>query len=271
MPRVYKRKHPDRAQASNSLTLHAVRLVCDQKKSIREVAEALKISKSALGRAVKKYKDSGDKDNILFKSNLVCGMIFTAEDGVLLKEYLLKASKMHYGLTRMQVRYLAYQYAKALNRKCPASWEANNLAGRDWFMGFMDRHPELSLRSPEATSLGRATSFNKHNVDAFLSNLKSVYDRYQLTPDRIYNCDETGFTTAHNPPKVVAARGEKQIGQVTSADRDELVTVLCTVNAIGNALPPVLIFSRVRFKDFFSERCPSRKSWFGKQVRMDVQ
>ncbi|XP_077529007.1 uncharacterized protein LOC144141305 [Haemaphysalis longicornis] len=273
MPRVYKRKHPDRAQTSNNLILDAVRLVCDEKKSIRDVAESFEISKSSLGRAVKKYRECGDTGGIMFKSNLVCGMVFTTEDEVLLKEYLLKASKMHYGLTRMQVRSLAYEFATALNRKCPASWEQNKVAGRDWFMGFMDRHPELSLRSPEATSLGRATSFNKNNVDAFLSNLKSVYDRYKLTPDRISNCDETGFTTAHNPPKVVAARGEKQIGQVTSAERGELVTVLCTVNAIGNALPPVFIFPRVRFKDFFLKGAPagslglaSKSGWMSSEL-----
>ncbi|EEC15327.1 conserved hypothetical protein, partial [Ixodes scapularis] len=198
MPRVYKRKHPDRAQTSNNLILDAVRLVCDEKKSIRDVAEAFEISESSLGRTVKKYRECGDTGGIMFKSNLVYGMVFTTEAEVLLKEYLLKASKMHYGLTRMQVRSLAYEFATALKRKCPASWEQKKVAERDWFMGFMDRHPELSLRSPEATSLGRATSFNKNNADAFLSNLKSVYDRYKLTPDRIYNCDETGFTTAHN-------------------------------------------------------------------------
>ncbi|XP_072145190.1 uncharacterized protein [Dermacentor andersoni] len=271
MPRVYKKKHPERARISNSLMLDTVRLVCEEKKSIRAVAEALKVSKSSLGRAVKKYKGCGERDSILFSSNLVCGMVLTAENEVLLKEYLLKASKMHYGLTRMQVRLLAYQFATALSRKCPSSWEVNKLAGRDWFLAFMDRHPELSLRSPEATSLGRATSFNKHNVDAFLSNLKSVYDRHKLTPDRIYNCDKTGFTTAHNLPKILAERGEKQIGQVTSVERGELVTILCTVNAIGNAVPPVFIFPRVRFKDFFPEGRLSRKSWICKPVGMDVR
>ncbi|KAH7974996.1 hypothetical protein HPB49_022577 [Dermacentor silvarum] len=130
---------------------------------------------------------------------------------------------MQYGLTKMQVRSVAYQFATALNWKYQVSWEINKVAGRGWFMGFIHRHPELSLRSPEATSLGGETSFNKNNVDAFLSNLEGIYDPYKQTPERIYNCDKTGFTTAHNPPKIVAARGEKQIVQVTSADRGELL------------------------------------------------
>lgn len=77
MPRVYKKQHADRVQTSNSLTLDAVRLVCDQQKSIRDIALALKISKSVLGRAVKKYKECSERSSILFESNLVCGVVFT--------------------------------------------------------------------------------------------------------------------------------------------------------------------------------------------------
>lgn len=78
----------------------------------------------------------------------------------------------------MQVHSLAYQYAKALNRKCLVLWETNKMAGKDWFIGFMEHLPQLSLRSPDS-SLGQVTSFNKSNLDAFLSNLKSIYDCYK--------------------------------------------------------------------------------------------
>lgn len=38
----------------------------------------------------------------------------------------------------------------------------------------MDRHSKLTLRSPEATSIGRASSFNESNVDTYLNNLSSL-------------------------------------------------------------------------------------------------
>ena len=49
--------------------------------------------------------------------------------------------------------------------------------------------------------------------------------------------------------KVIAQRGIKQVGLVTSAKRGTLDTINCTINAIGNSIPPSFIFPRVRFKD----------------------
>ena len=49
----------------------------------------------------------------------------------------------------------------------------------------------------------------------------------------------------------MAERGKKQVGSITSAERGELVTVICAVNAAGNSIPPMFIFPRVRFKDGF--------------------
>ncbi|CAF4822893.1 unnamed protein product [Pieris macdunnoughi] len=53
------------------------------------------------------------------------------------------------------------------------------------------------------------------------------------------------------PDKVVARRGIRQVGAVTSAERGTLVTVACAVNALGNAIPPFFIFPRVRYHDHF--------------------
>ena len=74
-------------------------------------------------------------------------------------------------------------------------WQEHQSAGADWFTGFMKRHPELSIRTSEPTSLSRATSFNRENVKLFFSKLAEVIDRGQLGPEQIWNVDETGLTT----------------------------------------------------------------------------
>ena len=40
-------------------------------------------------------------------------------------------------------------------------WLKNKMSGRDWLTNFNKRHPEISIRTPEATSLLRETAFNK--------------------------------------------------------------------------------------------------------------
>lgn len=71
--------------------------------------------------------------------------------------------------------------------------------------------------------------------------------KHKFGPENIYNLDETGLTSVQTPGKVLAPKGTKQIGQVTSAERGELVTMCCAINAIGNAIPPFFVFPRVNF------------------------
>ena len=82
----------------------------------------------------------------------------------------------------------------------PVSWKTNKKAGKDWLLSFMAEY-KLSVHQPEATSLGRATAFNAHNVLLFYSNLSDVMSRHQFPPNRIFNIDETGCSTVQNPAK----------------------------------------------------------------------
>lgn len=184
-------------------------------------------------------------------SQFKTALIFTIEEEKALVEYLLTCSKMNYGLTRQAAMKLAYEYATINSKKILNSWSSNNCAGKDWFRGFMTRNPELSLRTPEATSLSRSTSFNKKNVTDFFENLKEVREKYQFEAHNIYNCDETGCTTVQECPKVIASKHVRQVGQVTSAERGSLVTVCFAVNALGNVIPPFFIFPRVKYNESF--------------------
>lgn len=177
--------------------------------------------------------------------------VLNPEEEEQLVQYIMHASQIYYGLCPRELRKLAYNYAVANNKVIHESWVTKMEASKDWFNGFMKRHSNISIRVPESTSLARATSFNEKNVNDFFNNLQIVMMRYSFGPESIYNVDETGVTTVHKSIKIVAAKGTKQIGGMTSGERGSLVTICTAVNAAGTAIPPIMVLSRVIYKDHF--------------------
>lgn len=121
----------------------------------------------------------------------------------------------------------------------------------------MSRHPTLSLRRPESTSLLRSTGFNKDRVDEFFENYCSLLEKYSFKAEQIYNLDESGITTVMRPPRVVAEKGRKQVGQISSAERGELVTFVGIINAAGRALPPIYVVPRMRNPEEYITGAPA--------------
>ena len=183
-------------------------------------------------------------------------LVFSSKEELLLVKYIKRTSELYYGLTPDEVKKLAFEFASANNVSTPSNWQSNEKAGPDWFGKLLKRHPSLSIRTPEATSLGRATSFNRTNVEKFFTNLASILERYKFHAHEIYNCDETGLTTVQRPNKIVAKKGTKQIGAITSAERGVLVTMCLAVSATGHCVPPLFVFPRKHFKDHFIKGGP---------------
>jgi len=61
---------------------------------------------------------------------------------------------------RRQIGSLAYKLCTTNN--CSNLFRSNNeMAGVDWLHGFSNRHPNIYLRKPEATSIALAMGFNE--------------------------------------------------------------------------------------------------------------
>ena len=69
-------------------------------------------------------------------------------------------------------------------------------------------------------------------------------NKYSFKPSKIFNADKTGVSVVHkNKFKVLASKGKKQVGKLTSGERGKTITVLLCVNASGDQfIPPLFIF-----------------------------
>lgn len=279
MPRT--RKGPERIVGNipSEVMQAAIKRMAEGTK-LRQTSREFGISVTTLWRYWKKTKDKTqeEKKSIPFAPNYSVNRVFNDDQERDLKDYLILASKIHHGLTRQETRLLAFELAQKNNLKMPLSWKTHSIAGSDWLKGFRKRWPELSIRKPEATSLARCSSFNRTTVEEFFNNVTTAYNKFaDLNASMIYNLDETALTTVHNPPNVLAQKGLKQVGQVTSGERGILVTACCFINAAGNTIPPFLIFPRVNFKTHMLFGAPSgtggaasKSGWINSEIFTQV-
>ena len=90
-----------------------------------------------------------------------------------LVKYLVEMESLFYGLSRKDLRRLAFQIAE--KNGIPHNFNRDDkAAGIDWLRGFLARHPSLTVRKPEATSQARAMAFNKVNVGKFFDILEKL-------------------------------------------------------------------------------------------------
>lgn len=108
--------------------------------------------------------------------------------------HIIRMGKCGFGLNHKEIRQLAFQIAEKYKLDHPFDRKLE-MAGADWLRLFLRRHPELSLRKTENTSLARLQGFNRETVNEFFILLEKVMTDVNYAPDQIWNVDETGFST----------------------------------------------------------------------------
>lgn len=137
-------------------------------------------------------------------------------------------------------------------------------AGKDWLKLYLKRNSDISKRKVQILNPGRAQKVNKPIVNQHFNEYKKIYEELiRESPGRLYNMDEKGCRlTIHNQPVVLAEKGAKNVPLV-APEHAENVTIAMCVNAVGTAIPPMILFKGKRMKPEFNDNLPS-----GSLVRM---
>ena len=173
MVRDYVRK-TERQKWSSEAMHQAVLAVFNREMGYKKAAQQFKVPQTTLECYVAKKRQEGDSFKIDKTAGKYC-CVFTQEQELQLVQYLTDMESRLFGLTMTDFRKLAYQLA--VQNKCNNRFNCNTeMAGETWLIGFLKRHPTVTLRKPEATSGARAMGFNKIAVGNFFQLLTETID-----------------------------------------------------------------------------------------------
>lgn len=181
--------------------------------------------------------------------------MFNPEQEQELTDYCKDMCSRFYGLSFKDLQAMAFEYADSNGIPNPFD-KSSRLAGRDWVSGFLKRNSTLSLKTPEAISLGRAIGFNEPQWNIYQDNLQALYEKHHFPPGRIYNMDESGLSTVPNKLRKVIGEKGHNASKIVSAERGITVTVVCCMSAAGNFVPPTLIYPRKRHNEVLLHGAP---------------
>jgi hypothetical protein len=212
------------------------------------------VPKGTLERYV---KDSEKSPETLIAVSLGRKPVLSKDIEELLVKYCMEMDSRFYGLRKKDITRMAFQLAMKNGLKHPFSSEKQS-AGKKWLKGFLKRHPQLSFRKPQGTSIARVKGFSPENVKLFFELYEPELLKIKSNPIRLYNVDETGITIVqHKAVKVLSVRGKKNVANLTSAERGHLITVVVCMNAAGSYVPPLIVWPRKNAKDELMDGTPA--------------
>lgn len=275
MPRKIKYERTTNRQSwSEESMAGAIREVLSGSMGYKKASASFNVPQSTLEDRVRKARQNAlSPESAAGKGLGRYKPIFSVAQEKELLAYILTLEERLFGITLTDLRELAFELAEKNNISHTFNKE-KKMAGKEWLYSFLSRNPDLSLRDPEKTSLARAKGFNRNAVQKFFTLLQSLYEKHKISPCDIYNVDETGILTVPNKPsKVLALRGKKQVGCLSSAERGVLVTVETCMNAAGIFMPPMFVFPRAKSNPLLMDDAPpgsfavyNKSGWITKET-----
>ncbi|XP_045501117.1 uncharacterized protein LOC123698513 [Colias croceus] len=135
--------------------------------------------------------------------------------------------------------------------------------GQTWYLNFLKRHPEISVRSAEGINKARARVTEEsirlwfRELEIFLQ--QEGHSDILEDPNRMFNGDESGFSLCPKSGKVLGPKGYRNLYQIKAGNEKDNLTVLVTFNASGEICPPLIVFPYIRPPKSVTDSMP--KDW----------
>ena len=165
-----------------------------------------------------------------------------------LVDWVTEMANIGYGRTKPELLNTVKTILDKDGRSTPFK---DNKPGKDWYYGFLKRHPQLSNRTTMQLSKERAV-ISPQRITKWFEDFKSFMDdeisdeTIFKDPSRWYNADESGFPHCPKSGKVLALRGQKNVYNFSASDKTQ-ITVLCGMSATGHYIKPMIVFPGQRF------------------------
>ena len=238
-----------RAQWTQEQMQNAINAVNDGELSQRDAADRFRIPRRTLRNHIK----SGKIEKKLGRS-----AVLTKEQEDQFSQRIIRLCEIGLPLTPILVRRSVFKFCVDNNITHPFP-VAKEVAGKDWLYAFMKRNPQLSKRKAQLMNPGRAQKLNKYIVNDYFQKLSDIYQEMDIhqNPQNLFNMDEKGCRlTIHHQQQVIGQKGTKRIHMVAH-EHAENVTIAGCCNALGNTIPPMIIFKGKRIKPEWQDGLPA--------------
>lgn len=142
----------------------------------------------------------------------------------------------------------------------------------------MKRHPDLTIRKPEAVSAASAT-VTEGNIRHWFRSVYEILEEEGQNdilndPHRVFNGDEIGFSLDPETKAVICPKSEKNVYVIDTGSKKN-ITVLNTYGASGVAVPPLVVLPYQRIPLNVAKSFPpdwgvgkSETGWMNKEAFM---
>ncbi|CAK1583497.1 unnamed protein product [Parnassius mnemosyne] len=199
--------------------------------------------------------------------------ILTPQEEKLLCKWINASAKKGIPLKKEQLLDAVQNIIKSDNRPNPFKGKP---PGRKWFSGFLKRNPDIAQRHAESINSARSR-VTEEGLRRWHSKLKEFLISQDVQdiledPDRILNCDESGFHITPDSGLVLGPRGMTNFFEIRDMEK-ESITVLGTFSASGKLKLVLVIYPYDRVPSEITRNFPenwcigkSPKGWMTSRV-----
>lgn len=155
--------------------------------------------------------------------------------------WILYRAERGYPVTKTEFLDSVQAYIRRLKIKTPFT---NDRPGRHWYENFRQRHPQITLRTPQQLTLTRA-QVSEEDLRGWFKEVKEYLVQkslFNIHPSRVFNCDETNMQLIPKSEKILTQKGATTAYKVVDGCEKESITALFMYAADGTRAPPMIMY-----------------------------